>query len=293
MKQDIFESGASSKLVLGGHSFIQQLGIHPQPSCEHRKQIVSACLDRGINWFDTTYQPERSALGQVLNDLGRRREANIIAWNFFKDFDVNGDVGLHECFNEAHIFEMLHQLQTDYIDCIVIHNVGDPSKDRQQELLVRKWQSKGLVKLIGAWSPSLDRLLDPGVDWEPYDFMVLPHNLTTENTHEIFAAAKSRGLQNFACSPFYRGWGLQAIVDTVVYRDQLKTELAESKVADIMLRYSLFAANVDKLIISMRQEKLVYENLQSVQRGPLNNAELQWIQSAYKETKNRKGNLQR
>ena len=78
---------ATVPLVLGGHSFIQQLGNDPAPDVDEQIEIVSTCLDAGITWFDTTYQPERVALGTVLKALGRRDEATIIAWNFF--------VGMH------------------------------------------------------------------------------------------------------------------------------------------------------------------------------------------------------
>ena len=41
-------------LILGGHSFIRQLGSDPLATEEEQAAIVSTCLDRGIRWFDTT-----------------------------------------------------------------------------------------------------------------------------------------------------------------------------------------------------------------------------------------------
>ena len=52
-------------LVLGGHSFIQQLGNDPGLSEADQTRLVESCLNRGIRWFDTTYQPERIALGRA------------------------------------------------------------------------------------------------------------------------------------------------------------------------------------------------------------------------------------
>jgi diguanylate cyclase (GGDEF)-like protein/PAS domain S-box-containing protein len=37
-------------------------------------RIVEQCLERGVRRFDTTYQPERLALGKILHALGRRAE---------------------------------------------------------------------------------------------------------------------------------------------------------------------------------------------------------------------------
>ena len=76
------KEGIPGRLVLGGHSFISQLGNDPEASEEEQIAIVEACLDAGIHRFDTTYQPERRALGRMPEALGRRHEAEIYAWNF-------------------------------------------------------------------------------------------------------------------------------------------------------------------------------------------------------------------
>ena len=81
------------KLILGGHSFIAQLGSDPAPDEKTQDAIVAACLDSGITTFDTTYLPERIALGKALQRLGRRSEAQLIAWNFFTDFGPEGSAG--------------------------------------------------------------------------------------------------------------------------------------------------------------------------------------------------------
>src|SRR5690242_2627120 len=83
-------------LILGGRSFISQLGNDPPASEEEQQQIVQACLENGIRWFDTTYRPERIALGKVLDVLGMRSEANILAWNFFTDFSFGDHRGKAE-----------------------------------------------------------------------------------------------------------------------------------------------------------------------------------------------------
>src|SRR5947208_2361680 len=80
-------------LVLGGHSFITQLGNDPPASEQEQCAIVETCLNCGIRWIDTTYQPERIALGNALDRLGRRGETSILAWSFFKDFTPAEPVG--------------------------------------------------------------------------------------------------------------------------------------------------------------------------------------------------------
>ena len=116
----------SSRLILGGHSFITQLGSDPAPDEKTQDAIVAACLDAGVNWFDTTYLPERVALGNALKRLGRRNEAQLIAWNFFTGFGPDGSVGGHAPYEPRH----LPQPPPTTFRCICI--LLNPRKDPTQ-----------------------------------------------------------------------------------------------------------------------------------------------------------------
>lgn len=128
-------------LVLGGHSFIDQLGNEPRPSPADQVRIVEACLDHGIRWFDTTYQPERIALGAALATLGRRREATLLAWNFFTSFGPGEPVGGADYYNPGHLDGILDDLQTDYLDGLVVHPLTDPARNAGQEELAIWWHT--------------------------------------------------------------------------------------------------------------------------------------------------------
>jgi len=66
-------------LILGGHSFISQLGSDPP------------------------------------HTLGRRAEASILAWNFFTDFAPGDPVGQASYYRPEHIDIILEQLRTSYV----------------------------------------------------------------------------------------------------------------------------------------------------------------------------------
>ena len=100
-------------LILGGHSFISQLGNDPPVSGRDQCRLVESCLDHGVRWFDTTYQPERIALGNALHALGRRNEATILAWNFFTNFLPGDPLGEPEYYCPRHIDVILEQLPAD------------------------------------------------------------------------------------------------------------------------------------------------------------------------------------
>ena len=268
-------------LVLGGHSFIGQLGNEPRPSEDTQCAIVEACLDNGIYWFDTTHRPERVALGKALHKLGRRDEAIIIAWNFFDDVGVGPEDRLDGAapYQRHHIAQMMGQLQTTLIDCLVVHPVaGGEAVNAAQLELALEWQKDGYVGMLGTWEPGEDALERFGME-NPYDFMVRPLNVATPTAGPAFAAAKRLGWHTLAASPFVRGWHLDSLVAAARMSWRGSESDLRRRLADHMLRYSLFHPNVDRVITAMRRVEWVTANVESVRRGPLTTSERQWLDS--------------
>jgi hypothetical protein len=52
-----------SRLVLGGHSFIEPLGNDPEPPFDEQCAIVTACLDQGIRYCQVKF---RCGYGRLL-----------------------------------------------------------------------------------------------------------------------------------------------------------------------------------------------------------------------------------
>lgn len=255
-------------LILGGHSFISQLGNDPPVSEPDQRRIVEACLDQGIGWFDTTYQPERRALGNALHALGRRGEATILAWNFFTDFSPGDPVPEQEYYRPGHIDMMLEQLRTDWIDGLVVLPLHDPEENRRQEELVIEWRRKGYVRALGRWVPdraTVERYRDDN----PFRFAVRPFNITTDDAAPIFAACKMHGWETLATSPFARGWELDRMTAAASARGDGDAETLRPVLADLMLRFSLFQPDVDRVVVAMRRVEWVDRNVESAARGPL------------------------
>jgi aryl-alcohol dehydrogenase-like predicted oxidoreductase len=255
-------------LILGGHSFIGQLGNDPPVSDRDQYRIVDSCLDHGVRWFDTTYQPERIALGNALHALGRRNEATILAWNFFTDFSPDDPVGKPEYYQPHHIDVILEQLQTDYIDCLVAISLNDPEQNQRQEELLTEWRGKGYVRSLGLWIQDSANIEQFRHD-NPFRFAIRPFNITTDEAAPIFAACKMSGWETLATSPFLRGWELDRMIAAAVARGYGDAETLRPIVADLMLRYSLFQRNIDRVIIGMRKIEWIKRNVESVSKGQL------------------------
>jgi len=206
-------------LILGGHSFISQLGNDPSVSERDQCGIVESCLDHSIRWFDTTYQPERIALGNVLHSLGRRNEATIMAWNFFTDFSPQDQPTRPEYYRPNHIDLILEQLHTDHVDCLVAIPLDDPEENQRQVELLIEWQRKDYVRSLGLWiqDPSAIERFQHG---NPFRFAIRPFNITTDEAAPTFAACKLAGWETVATSPFRRGWELDKMI-AAAYRGGL------------------------------------------------------------------------
>jgi aryl-alcohol dehydrogenase-like predicted oxidoreductase len=264
-------------LILGGHSFISQLGNDPPTSMQEQHAIVESCMDNGIRWFDTTYQPERVALGNVLEALGRRAEATILAWNFFTDFGPRDPVGEAGYYLPNHIDVILEQLRTNYVDRLVVVPLADAEENQRQEQQVIEWQRRGYVRSLGIWVSS-PALIERYVKENPFQFAVRPFNITTESDAPIFASCKICGWETLATSPFVRGWELDRIIAEASTRGYGEETTLRPVLADLMLRFSLFQNNVDRVIVAMRKLEWVRRNLESVGKGPLTAEEHRWLQ---------------
>jgi aryl-alcohol dehydrogenase-like predicted oxidoreductase len=263
-------------LILGGHSFISQLGNDPPASEQEQRRIVEGCLDHGIGWFDTTYQPERVAVGNLLHALGRRDEATILAWNFFTDFLPGERVGEPEYYRPGHIDIILGQLRTDCVDCLVVMPLDDPDANQRQEELAVEWQRKGYVRSLGRW------IADPAVieryrNEDLFRFAIRPFNIATADAAPVFAACKRFGWETLATSPFFRGWELERMTAEALARGHGDLETLRRVLADLMLRFTLFQRDVDRVIVGMRKVEWILRNLESVSRGPLTAEEHRWL----------------
>ncbi len=244
------------KLGLGGHSYIAELGNDPPPSFEEQCALVAACLDAGIRLLDTTYYQERVALGRVLRELGRRDEAKVTGWNFFKQPGKEDELVAWTSYAPHHIDVMLQELQTDRIDLLVIHAEDDPATLHRELELAEVWAKAGKVRHVGLGMAGLGHLDQLPVG-HSVTHVLAPYNAFNRDAAALFARARELGLQTVAMSPFIRGWKL----------DEIGEDTAE--VAAILLRWVVTQPVVDRVIVSMRKPAWVLANLAAVARGPL------------------------
>jgi aryl-alcohol dehydrogenase-like predicted oxidoreductase len=276
-------------LILGGHSFITQLGNDLPASEQDQYSIIESCLNCGIRWIDTTYQPERIRLGHMLQRLGRREEVTILAWSFFKDFTPTEPVGEPERYRPEHIEIILEQLHTTYVNGLVVIPVKNPERNQEQIELTIGWRKKGYVRSLGLWVAELAATdFDQYRETNAFQFAVLPVNITTPSAAATLVACKKNGLETLATSPFFRGWELERMVTEGCARGYGDREVVLRQVADLMLRFSLFHSDVDRVIVGIRRLAWISRNVESVSRGPLTAGEYRWLRRLHAHAERRR-----
>ncbi len=245
------------KLGLGGHSFIEQLGNDPRPSFEEQCALVSACLDSDIKLIDTTYYQERVALGKVLKTLGRRDEARIMAWNFFSQPGREDDLVPYTPYEPHHLDVMLQELQTEYVDLLVIHVHSDTDHLNAELELARGWLEADKVRAVALGMVDASHLELLPSD-HPVSYVLAPYNAFNRGAARTFELAREMGMGTVALSPFIRGWKLDEIGGD------------KRVVSEVLLRWVASQPLVDHVIVSMRKSEYVRRNVAAVEKGPLN-----------------------
>lgn len=157
----------------------------------HRKggkeitNLVSSAIDRGVNYFDN-WIPNREARQAIGRAVRGRRNRVCLAGHLgvFATGDQS-DVTRDPAEAESHFDEMLRQLDTDYVDVLMLHNVDkedDYDHIMQGGLLdcARRLRALGKARFIGlsgheaatavraAASGSIDVIMAPvGIAWQP------------------------------------------------------------------------------------------------------------------------------
>ncbi len=249
-----------TKLGLGGHSFIAALGSDPEASFEEQCAIVAACLDSGACWIDTTYYQERVALGNVLRQIGRRDEARIAAWNFFRTPGDESALPGPTAYSEDSLTIQLDELQTNYLDLLVIHRTDDDASLLRQIELAQGWRSAGLIREVGLGMARREDLARLPTD-HPITQVLSPYNAFNPGAASLFREAKTRGIKSVAMSPFVRGWNLQNI------------DADKQAAAALLLRWVTSREFVDTIFVSMRRATWVRVNREAEGQGALTESE--------------------
>ena len=181
-------------------------------------EMVHHAIKNGINYFDTAvfYHGGESEvlLGKALS--GGYREKVYIADKFPIHHAVNEN-SMEETFNNQ-----LKKLQTDYIDCYLLHGIGkrDIPKIKEFDLLKKgeEFKAKGKIKYFGfSFHDNYDALVELLDLYDKWDFCQIQYNYLDEYNQATTKGLKllyEKGIPVIIMEPL-RGGALSNIPDDV------------------------------------------------------------------------------
>lgn len=143
-----------------------------------------ASADAGINYFDTAEKYLDGAHARMVGAAlaGRPRKDIFVSAKFQAGLQNELTATTQEIVRRFHTF--LDWLGTDYIDCMLIHNVQRP-----EALVNAAWldaytllKAQGRVRFLGASThdPKLHEILGRAIETNLYDLLLVAYNPTTE-----------------------------------------------------------------------------------------------------------------
>lgn len=176
-------------------------GIPIQHVCEDEvKEIISKCIEVGINFFDTArgYTVSEELLGKAFQ--GKREKVYIATKTMARDRD-----GML-----SEVEKSMKNLQTDYIDLYQLHNVGSleeydkvMNKGGAYEALT-KLQSEGVVKHIGITSHKIP-IIEKALETDCFATIQFPFSVVERQIEDLFKKAHEKNIGTIAMKPMAGG----------------------------------------------------------------------------------------
>ena len=163
-------------------------------------EVITAALDYGINYIDTSrvYMDSETNLGLVLKD--RRKDCIIASKSYSRTYDeVRSDLD-----------ESLTQLQTDHIEILQVHALyphevaAFMAKGGGMDAF-RKAKQEGVIDFIGLTSHHISVLVELAKTGE-FDTVMYPFNVIERAAeHELLALARSLDIGSIVMKPIAGG----------------------------------------------------------------------------------------
>lgn len=229
---------------------------------EGTKQLIDACIEKGINFIDTArgYTVSESYLGEAL--VGKRDKFIIATKSMSRSYEAMAkDIEIS-----------INNLQTDYIDLYQIHNIKTDEEfalcfseqGAYQALLDAK--AAGKIGHIGATCHGIEafeRLINEYEDC--IETIMFPFNIVESQGMELMKACTQKNIAFIAMKPMAGG---------------------NLENGELAIKYCLNNEDCTIVIPGMADLKEVEENANAVNAGPLTTIDLEECEKIRKELGN-------
>ena len=226
-------------------------------------ELVNEALDLGIDVIDTAraYDNAEAGIGRALR---KRRDEAFLTTKVWADTAAEAQ----ESFEAS-----LRALQTDHVDLLYIHGVGNRNvervmaKDGALSYLLRQKQ-EGKTRFLGISGHSLPDTFLPLVESGQLDVLMCAMNFVDRHTYgfeeKVLPTAKRQGM-GIACMKVFGGMkGGFGVADGPDTGPQMSTEHLQQAI-----NYSLSLPGVATLVIGVHTVQQLRQNVQMVKNSTL------------------------
>ena len=230
---------------------------------------LRTAIEGGVNYLDTAYiyPGNEVALGKILSRTGLRDKVNIATK--LPQYLIKSISAAEKLFQEQ-----LSRLQTDHIDCYLLHMLSDvASWDKLVRLGIENWirekKESGQIRYIGFSYHGNTEMFLKLLDAYPWDFCQIQYNYMDEVSQagrRGLEEAGRRGIPVIIMEPL-RGGSL-----TVNLPEEAKARIAEEPgsltPASLALRWLWDQPDVSCVLSGMHSMDMVTENVATASVSP-------------------------
>jgi len=177
-------------------------------------EVVSAAIDKGINFIDTADMYSNGECEAILgNALESKREDVIISTKY--SFRV-GNQAFNAGINAKHLIQQtensLRSLKTDYLDLVLLHN-DDPITPLDETLrTLENLVQKGMIRYVGfsnyqAWKAATMIQRQKDLNFQPFTISQMHYSiLNREVENEFIPMSLHHGIGMMVWSPLSSGF---------------------------------------------------------------------------------------
>ncbi|MGD8415089.1 MAG: aldo/keto reductase [Candidatus Latescibacterota bacterium] len=209
--------------------------------------MLEYAMDRGINYVDTArqYYDMEKVIGQIFPE----KRDKIFVTTKLEPEVVTADVSAEDLMTALE--DSLERLNTDYIDCCLVHSVGDPNlgditriQNENIYTTFERARKEGKIRYWGAsgHGPQIIRDFNWLIDNTDIDMIMPGMNYMTKGLEPVLAKAKEKDIAVVAM----KSMSAARKVDYSAYAQEGRT------VRQALLKWMLAQPNIDTVCLSMR-----------------------------------------
>ena len=189
-----------SEIGLGGHEYRRKHLVVDGRFTEFdpdRPSLIAEAIERGVNYFDTTYIEECHSLGHSISTAGLDRSKMIINGMSIDTLEKVGALEASErrAYLEGEFTTRLELLGTDYFDVFQICNLEAGYDEKILDLVLEvmmEWRERGAARYLGASAHDSDLLAKVIEDRDPFDVVMARCNYNIGRHDRLFKAVAGR-----------------------------------------------------------------------------------------------------